>query len=202
MLEIPPAGSTSALVPNLGAVIGGDAADVFVMTLVGSPEPLGSLVHRILEEGLAREGMLGDPAGRPVFEDWWDIAGDGAAHVPFLSYQRPGELSDVGKRMAAAFELRHGREPSFVALEGYDAALAVIRAAESIDGLGAPAIRESLRTHGFEGTRGTVRFSTRPSGVIHQQWAFPPVVVVQHSRARGRLSELEVLWDGSTSTPG
>jgi hypothetical protein len=39
-----------------------------------------------------------------------------------------------------------------------------------------------------------VRFAVEPDGVVHQQWAWPPVCVAARGEPGTPLSEAEVLW--------
>jgi len=52
-----------------------------------------------------------------------------------------------------------------------------------------------LRRIEFEGTRGIIRFSTEPAGVVHQQWKWAPVCILAYRHARQAFSEADVLWD-------
>ena len=171
------------------------APDILLL-LMAYPEPLRSVVGEARAHGLVPPAcLLGDPAGRTVFPDWWEIAGTDTIQVPFLSYTRPGHLTSQGKQMSPEFEKRYGREPTFVALEGYDAILVLAHAFEDAGTTEPTKIRDALRRIELEGTRGTIRFSTEPTGVVHQQWRWPPVCVVAYSHAREAFSEAGFLWD-------
>lgn len=175
-------------------------APCMLLLLVGYPENLRSVLHQLrLHDLLTPSLILGDPAGRTIFEDWWEVAGANAVGIPFLSYERPSKLTERGERAANDFEREYGREPSFVALEGYDSLLvleAAIRSAESID----PAdVCYALRNIETEGTRATIRFSTEPQGVVHQQWRWAPTCVVAFRHTHQSFSMSDVLWDAELS---
>jgi hypothetical protein len=158
------------------------------------PEPLRSVVGEAHYHGLVPPAcFLGDPAGRSVFPDWWEIAG--ATEVPFLSYARPDRPTGNGKRISMDFKKQYGREPTFVAFEGFDSVLVLARAFENAGTTEPASVRDALRRIELEGTRGTIRFSTEHEGVVHQQWKWPPVCVVAYSRARQGFSEADLLWD-------
>lgn len=165
------------------------------LLLVGYPEPLGEIVHELARRDLIDGGLkLGDPAGRAIFPEWWDTVGSHGAGVPYLSYELPSRLTPMGRHVARAFRERHGREPSFVALEGYDAIAVLARAIERAPHLDAESICAALRTIETPATRGIVRFAVEPDGVVHQQWAWPPVCVAARGDPGSPLSETEVLW--------
>lgn len=156
---------------------------------------------------LARRGLLdggltlGDPAGRTIFPDWWDTVGEHGAAVPYLSYELPARLPEVGQGVARVFRERHGRDPSFVALEGYDAIAVLARALDETPALDAPSICAALRDVEVAGARGVVRLSVAAEGVVHQQWAWPPVCVAARSRPGKPLSETEMLWNPAAEEP-
>lgn len=155
-----------------------DAAPTIALLLMGYPEPLGGIVRALAGRELLPDLVsLGDPAGRAIFPDWWDTVGEYGAAVTFLCYQLPGQLTPTGHEMSSAFRDRNEREPSFVALEGYDAIGAMATALEKASELCSESICAALREAETPGTRDLIRFSTQPEGVVHQQWAWPPVCV-------------------------
>ena len=93
------------------------------------------------------------------------------------------------------FKKQYGREPTFVAFEGYDSVLVLARAFEDAGTTEPREVRDALRRVELEGTRGTIRFSTERAGVVHQQWKWPPVCVVAYSHARQAFSQADLLWD-------
>jgi ABC-type branched-subunit amino acid transport system substrate-binding protein len=168
-----------------------------LLLLLAYPQPLGSALQQLRPERLAGL-MCGDPAGRPVFSDWWNVAGEEGVGVPFLAYQRPKQLAPTGSRFAAEFVRQYAREPTFVALEGYDSVLAVATAIDAAESLNAKDICASLRNVAIQGTRGEIRFSSESEGVVHQQWKWPPACVVAFHRVRDRFANVEMLWDADT----
>lgn len=167
-----------------------------LLLLMAYPEPLRAVVRETHNHGLVPPAcFLGDPAGRTVFPDWWEIAGTDAIQVPFLSYTRPDRPTGNGKRISMDFKKQYGREPTFVAFEGYDSVLVLARAFEDAGTTEPPNVCEALRHMELEGTRGTIKFSTEREGVVHQQWKWPPVCVVAYGHARQAFSEADLLWD-------
>ncbi|MGB5081470.1 MAG: ABC transporter substrate-binding protein [Burkholderiales bacterium] len=167
-----------------------------LLLLMGYPEPLRSVVGEAHSRNLVPPAcFLGDPAGRAVFPDWWEIAGTDATQVPFLSCTRPARPTGKGKRISMDFKTQYGREPTFVALEGYDSVLALARAFEGAGTTEPSNVCDAMRRMEFEGTRGTIKFSTEREGAVHQQWKWPPVCVVAFSHARQAFSETDLLWD-------
>jgi len=185
------------------ALLSRSPAPDILLLMMAYPDPLRSVVGDVRTHGLVPPAcFLGDPAGRTVFPDWWEIAGTHATQIPFLSYIGVSGLADRGKQMSADFEKRYGREPTFVALEGYDAVLVLAHAFDDAGTTEPEKVLNALRQVRREGTRGTIRFSTEPTGVVHQQWKWPPVSVVAYSCAHQALSRADVLWDAERGHVG
>jgi ABC-type branched-subunit amino acid transport system substrate-binding protein len=178
------------------ALLSRSPAPDILLLMMAYPDPLRAVVGEARTHGLVPPAcFLGDPAGRTVFPDWWEIAGTHATQIPFLSYIGPDGLTDRGRQVSADFERQYGREPTFVALEGYDAILVLAYAFDDAGTTEPGKVLNTLRQVRREGTRGTIGFSTEPKGVIHQQWKWPPVSVVAYRRAHQPLSRADVLWD-------
>lgn len=175
-------------------------AACMLLLLVGYPENLRSVLNQLRLHHLVTPSLtLGDPAGRTIFGDWWQVAGADAVGIPFLSYERPSQLSDRGESVAKDFEREYGREPSFVALEGYDSMLVLEAAVKSAGTMDPADVCYALRNIETEGTRGTIRFSTEPHGVVHQQWRWAPTCVVAFRHAHQPFSMSDILWDAELS---
>lgn len=167
-----------------------------LLLMMAYPEPLRAVMGEARAHGLVPPAcFLGDPAGRAVFPDWWEVAGPQATRIPFLSYARPGGPTREGDQVSVEFKKQYGREPTFVTLEGYDSILALARAFGDAGITESAAVSDALRRIEFEGTRGTISFPTEPAGPVHQQWKWPPVCVVAYSHAHQAFAEADVLWD-------
>lgn len=165
------------------------------LLLVAYPQPLAAIIKAFTDRGvLGAHLALGDPAGRAVFPDWSETTGDAGASASYLSYQLPGELTSTGRAIEAVFSERHHRHPSFVALEGYDAILVLADALERAANLTAEVLATALAAVEVPGTRGVIRFTSEPGGVVHNQWASSPLCVVARGAPGRRLSEAQVLW--------
>lgn len=188
------------LVPHGGAVIeldlgaGGDSLCEQILTsgasavllLVGYPEPAVTLVKTIREDARLGHVLVGAPAGQPEFASWLAALGRRGAEVPFLRY-RAERLSPRGQAVEAELHRRLEEEPSFVALEGYDAILATADLLRATDDRGA--VTASWESVAVEGSRGLIRFSRTSNGVW--QWADAPLQIVH--RQPGEPQRLSVL---------
>jgi ABC-type branched-subunit amino acid transport system substrate-binding protein len=195
-------GSTACIRQVQGMRSEHPAPDILLM-LVAYPEPFVSLAREASEHGLVPPAcFLGDPAGRVACQDQWGVVGTGAMSVPFLSYLQSEHSTAEGQRISKEFKGRFGREPTFVAYEGYDSVLVFARACADAGSVAPGAVCDSLRKISVLGTRGIIRFSTEPDGVVHQQWKWPPVCVVAYARPQQTLAEADLLWDAEHGHSG
>jgi len=189
-----PEDSAPTIAERAGAFAAAESRSIALL-LVGYPQPLEPIVLALADHGLLAGALaLGDPAGRAIFPDWWETAGEHGATASFLSYQLPGRLTRTGWKAATAFYERQGREPSFVALEGYDTIAVLAHALERTPDLSAESICAALRAVTAPGTRGAVRFAVEPEGAVHHQWAWPPVCITARGDSGRPLSKADVLW--------
>lgn len=86
---------------------------------------------------------------------------------------------------------RFGREPTFVAFEGYDAVTCIVSALAA--GSDPESIRVRLRTSKVEGTRTTIAFADGPEPVQYQQWVRSPLTVAKFGDPRAPFSAATVV---------
>lgn len=165
VLELDPA----AGLPDALAASGASA----ILLLTGFPEPAVPLVRAVRRDPRLAEVLIGAPAGQPEFVEWAELLGADGAGVPFLRYL-PEHLGPLGARVADALRERFGREPSFVAFEGWDT-VTVLAAMASSDRREWSEIRAT-------GSRGPITFERVP-GIGVWQWAWAPVQVVDRDPA-------------------
>jgi ABC-type branched-subunit amino acid transport system substrate-binding protein len=200
-----PAGPTGvvACIRQLQGIRSEHPAPDILLMLVAYPEPFVSLAREASAHGLVPPAcFLGDPAGRVACQDQWSVVGTETMPVPFLSYMRSEPPTEEGQRVSKEFKDRFGREPTFVAYEGYDSVLVLARACADAGTVDPGAVCTSLRKISVLGTRGTIQFSTEPDGVVHQQWKWPPVCVVAYSRPQQTFPEADLLWDAEHGSSG
>ncbi|MFD8593439.1 ABC transporter substrate-binding protein [Kitasatospora sp. NPDC059646] len=144
-----------------------------VLLLTGFPEPAVPVVRAVRRDPRLAGVLIGAPAGQPEFAEWAALLGPAGAGVPFLRYL-PERLDPLGVRVAAALRERFGREPSFVAFEGWDTVTVLAALLGSASGRWSD-VRVA-------GTRGPIRFERVP-GIGVWQWAWAPVQVVDRDPA-------------------
>jgi hypothetical protein len=95
--------------------------------------------------------------------------------ISFLRYLRETS-SPVGDRVRAALGEQLGRDPSFVAFEGYDTVTVLAEVLRS-HGVDRVRMAEAWPRVAVDGTRGRIQFSHGP-GISVWQWRWPPVQIV------------------------
>lgn len=168
-----------------------------LLLLVGYPEPAVGIVKGLRQDRRLRDVLIGAPAGQPEFAGWHDALESEGTAVPFLRYM-PERDTSVGAVVHGRLEERLRQPPSFVAFEGYDAAVALAGLLElhlSAGGSGPLPWSEAR----CEGARGTIVLS-RPAGASVWQWMWPPVQVVD--RDPESPSRFRVLHSAAPSSNG
>ncbi|MER5887543.1 ABC transporter substrate-binding protein [Streptomyces sp. NPDC001941] len=142
-----------------------------LLLLVGTPDPAVPLVKAVRGDRRLTDVLIGAPAGQPEFSEWASLLGDDGAGVPFLRYL-PERLTALGGRVESVLRERLGREPSFVAYEGYDAATALGHVLRS-HGTDRARIAEAWADAEVEGTRGRFGFARTPDTGVWQATGMP-----------------------------
>lgn len=126
-----------------------------LLLLVGAPEPFATIVREVRRNHRLGALLIGAPAGQPELAEVHSVLGVQGAGIPFLQYL-PDQLSQAGIRVIERLAEKLGEAPSFVALEGYDAAKVV----GALCGLTQKdlAIADIWQGIDIEGARGRIRF--------------------------------------------
>lgn len=146
-----------------------------LLLLVGYPNPAIPLVETIRNDARLKSILIGAPAGQPEFNGWINSLGTNGSAIPFLRYM-PKKLNSLGQYVLEEIRKILNEEPSFVALEGYDAILLLSRIM-TLRGINRNSIAESWSLVTINGTRGAIKLSKSP-GMNLWQWQEAPVQVV------------------------
>lgn len=155
-----------------------DCGATALLLLVGYPNPALPLVKAIRSDARLKSILIGAPAGQPEFNGWIKALPTTGSEIPFLRYM-PKKLNALGNSVINEIRKVLKEEPSFVALEGYDA---IHLLAKIIDLYGASRnnITESWSLVTLNGTRGEIKLSK--SAEMHLwQWQEAPIQVVDRN---------------------
>ena len=146
-----------------------------LLLLVGYPNPAISLVKAIRNDSRLEKLLIGAPAGQPEFNGWMSELQANGSGIPFLRYM-PEKLNLLGLNVLDKIRKHLGKEPSFVALEGYDA-IHILANIMTLSGINRNSIAKSWSQVTTNGTRGEIKLSQNPEMNVWQ-WQEAPVQVV------------------------
>lgn len=156
------------------------SAATALLLLVGAPEPFVSIVQQIRQDPRHSDMFIGAPAGQPELTEVNSLLGNLGAAIPFLQYL-PDQFSEAGSRVVQRLRESLGETPSFIALEGYDAARVTGELLKLIDG--DFAVDTVWRDIAVEGSRGLISFSRVP-GISVWQWDEAPIQIADRDPAK------------------
>ena len=152
-----------------------DSRVTALLLLVGYPDPAIPLVKAIRNDVRLKSILIGAPAGQPEFNGWINSLGTNGSSIPFLRYM-PKKLNSLGQYALEEIRKVLNEEPSFVALEGYDA-IHLLSRIMGLHGINRNSIAESWSQVTINGTRGEIKLSQSPEMNLWQ-WQEAPVQVV------------------------
>ncbi|MGB3779389.1 MAG: ABC transporter substrate-binding protein [Tunicatimonas sp.] len=152
-----------------------DSEATALLLLVGYPDPAIPLVKAIRNDTRLKNLLIGAPAGQPEFNGWINELGTNGSAIPFLRYM-PEKLNPLGQHVLKEIRKILNEEPSFVALEGYDA-IRLLAKIMDLHGINRNSIAESWSQVTINGTRGEIKLSQSPEMNLWQ-WQEAPVQVV------------------------
>lgn len=171
--------------------------DLLMDIMTGAAEKI--IINQAYEIGLAPDCFIISADGDPAYPEWWGVVEDNGVTVVFPTMYSPKvQLTDVGEKFRTDYFNRHGREPEYVAMEGYDSILVLADAIERAGSTDPTKIAEALRTASVKGTRATITFSvdSADKGVNArwQQWLDVPVYLLQYQAKGLSQAEADVVY--------
>jgi branched-chain amino acid transport system substrate-binding protein len=138
-----------------------------------------------------------------LYPGFWDTVGEAGVYVLSNPAGLPGlPKTDTSEKFKALFKSKHNREPDAVAMEGYDSVMLIAEAAKLANSTDGKALIEALESKvNWEGTRGTIKFSTekKPDWAYHM-WMDVPVFIIQYTELKQDPSKAAILWPEQHAT--
>ncbi|RJQ57094.1 MAG: hypothetical protein C4530_13440 [Desulfobacteraceae bacterium] len=138
-----------------------------------------------------------------LYPGFWDTVGEAGVYVLSNPAGLPGlPKTDTSEKFKALFKSKHNREPDAVAMEGYDSVMLIAEAAKLANSTDGKALIEALESKvNWEGTRGTIKFSTEktPDWAYHM-WMDVPVFIIQYTELKQDPSKAAILWPEKHAT--
>ncbi len=137
-----------------------------------------------------------------LYPNFWDTVGQAGVYVLSNPAGLPGiPKTSVSEKFGQAFKAKFNREPDAVAMEGYDCVMVLAKAIGEKKSTAGKDIIVGLEAIQWEGTRGTVKFSTEknPPWAYHM-WMDVPVFIIQYTEFKQDPSKAAILWPDRHAT--
>ena len=137
-----------------------------------------------------------------LYPNFWDTVGDAGVYVLSNPAGLPGiPKTSVSEKFGKAFKAKMNREPDAVAMEGYDTVMVIVEAVKLSKATTGKSIVEGLEKINWEGTRGTIKFTTEKSPAwAYHMWMDVPVFIIQYTKAKQDPSQAAIIWPAEHAT--
>lgn len=115
------------------------------------------------------------------YTEFWPAVKRGGNYILFVCpYSSSVKLTELGEGMKRRFQQKFNREPTYVAIQGYDAMLALAKGIVKAGSTEPDAIIKAMEELKIMGIRGTITFSMEKNLYYHQ-WKEVPAFVFQYT---------------------
>jgi len=190
---------TKDFVPQLIEITKGYEPDIILNIMTGVGAYL--VVKQAYEMGIAPTSktaifMGGADAAYPEI---WENTGEASKYVIWQTpYSPKAEFTDLTKKMVQDFEEKYGRNPSYVALHGYDTVLLIAEAIEKAGSTEPDKIIKALEEVSITGTRGIIEFPLE-KGVDYHNW-LPALLFMQYTEINQDPNDAEIVYPKNVAT--
>jgi branched-chain amino acid transport system substrate-binding protein len=137
-----------------------------------------------------------------LYPNFWDTVGDAGVYVLSNPAGLPGiPKTPVSDKFGKAFKTKMNREPDAVAMEGYDTVMVIAEAVKLNKSTTGKSIIDGLEKISWEGTRGTIKFTTEKSPAwAYHMWMDVPVFIIQYTKLKQDPSQAAIIWPAKHAT--
>ena len=139
------------------------------------------LMNQLYEQGVApsHNTWLYDASGLADYPDFWQNVSDaGKDMLVFGLYHPKMKIPPLGEKVAAAYTAKTHNEPNRLLFQASDSLFVIAEAIKEAKSTKPDAMIKALENMKWEGTRGTITFSSKP-GYTYHQWVEIPYVTFQ-----------------------
>ncbi|MCP4118817.1 MAG: ABC transporter substrate-binding protein [Desulfobacteraceae bacterium] len=143
-----------------------------------------------------------------LHKEFWEITGPSGKYILTKTGYYPGiKFTEKTDPFIKRFKTKFNREPTFAAMEAYEAVYLVADAIQRAGSTDADAIVSALETTRYTGLRGVISFSMdREPAYMYHQWPGTPSFVIQYTEVDQPYTDALLLWpkeysDGSLIKP-
>ncbi len=137
-----------------------------------------------------------------LYPNFWDTVGEAGVYVLSNPAGLPGiPKTPVSDKFGKTFKAKLNREPDAVAMEGYDTVMVIAEAIKLSKNTSGKSIIDGLEKISWEGTRGTIKFSTEKSPAwAYHMWMDVPVFIIQYTQVNQDPSKAAIIWPAKHAT--
>jgi branched-chain amino acid transport system substrate-binding protein len=137
-----------------------------------------------------------------LYPNFWDTVGEAGVYVLSNPAGLPGiPKTPVSDKFGKTFKAKLNREPDAVAMEGYDTVMVIAEAIKLSKNTSGKSIIDGLEKISWEGTRGTIKFSTEKSPAwAYHMWMDVPVFIIQYTQVKQDPSKAAIIWPAKHAT--
>lgn len=137
-----------------------------------------------------------------LYPNFWDTVGEAGVYVLSNPAGLPGiPKTATSDKFGKAFKAKMNREPDAVAMEGYDTVMVIAEAVKLSNATSGKSIIDGLEKISWEGTRGTIKFTTEKSPAwAYHMWMDVPVFIIQYTKAKQDPSQAAIIWPAKYAT--
>jgi branched-chain amino acid transport system substrate-binding protein len=137
-----------------------------------------------------------------LYPNFWDTVGEAGVYVLSNPAGLPGiPKTPVSDKFGKAFKTKMNREPDAVAMEGYDTVMVIAEAVKLNKSTTGKSIIDGLEKISWEGTRGTIKFTTEKSPAwAYHMWMDVPVFIIQYTKLKQDPSQAAIIWPAKHAT--
>jgi branched-chain amino acid transport system substrate-binding protein len=131
-----------------------------------------------------------------LHKEFWETTGEGGIYTLTKTGYYPGiNFTEKTEPFIEAFEKRFRRDPTFAAMEAYEAVCLVVEAVKGSGSTDADAIVNALEKIEWTGIRGVLNFSVkREPAYMYHQWPGAPAFVIQYTKMNQNYRDATLLW--------
>jgi branched-chain amino acid transport system substrate-binding protein len=156
------------------------------------------LINQLYEQGVAPSSKtwLFDVSSVTDYPDFWSNVSEAAKSLIAFDLFHPNmPMSDLGKKVAAAYKQKTSYEPARLLFQAADSLFVVTKAIEAANSTEPDAMIRALENLKWSGTHGEVTFSMEKRGYRYHQWIDVPYVIGQITARNQSVAQTTVLQD-------
>jgi branched-chain amino acid transport system substrate-binding protein len=154
------------------------------------------VLNQLYEQGIAPSAKtwLYDASGLADYPDFWQNVSDAAKDmIVFGLYHPKMPIPELGRKVAQAYTAKTKSDPGRLIFQSADSLFVLAEAIKAAGSTEPDAMIKALEAMHWEGTRGTISFSTEKSGYKFHQWLDIPYVTFQVTAVKQPIADTRLV---------